>query len=534
VARRIQDIVGHLEINTHPPRRARYADVTLLYAKRTDIQVFEEAFKAAGIPFITDRRGELLSTLEARDITVLLTTLVDPHDDLALAHALKSPIFGLTDDDLMVLAAEGEAPWWDRLACWSARDDAPAPVRRAADLLTAWRSMAGTVPIHDLLDRIYHQGNVSAHYALSVPVHMHATVQANLEGFLALSLALSGGRYPSLPRFLDELRRLRDTAGQDGPDEPPAASGDRVRMLTIHSAKGLESPVVFLIKADATAGRDEPQGVLMDWPPDADRPRHFSLYGPKDWRGPGRDNLFQQEKAQADVERLNLLYVAMTRARQALFVSGIRQKDEDGAGWLGELSRALESTDMDGLPTMTWHATTLSAPSAGMPEPAAMPAGSLAGIGTRRPRETHETAFGTLLHAWLEHQTAGMAPDAIRALLHLDAAHAGTLASMAGRMLSQPQLAPAFDPASYQHAHNELEFLDEEGRVARMDRLVEFEREIWVLDYKSGGLDEPDPSRRAAPHEEQMARYRHAAQALFPHKPVRAALVFADGEVHWM
>ena len=539
VAQRIQAIVGHLRINDQPPRPARYGDVTLLYAKRAEIGVFEDAFKAAGIPFITDRRGELLSTLEALDLTALLTCLVDPHDDLALAHALKCPVFGLRDDDLLALAKTGEAPWWDRLTNWSEQPDAPEPIRRAASQLSAWRALAGTVPVHDLLDHIYHQADVSAHYARSVPARMRTTVLANLEGFLGLSLSLSGGRYPSLPRFLDELRRLRDKAGQEGPDEPPAASGDRVRMLTIHSAKGLESPVVFLIKADGGGGKDEPYGVLMDWPPEADRPVHFSLYGPQDWRGPGRDALFKQEKAQAEVERLNLLYVAMTRARQALFVSGIRQQDGDDASWLGQLATALEHTEMGSLPEMTWSEAAPGEPelkSASNPqdhEAEAMAPREAPPIGARRAAESREAALGTLLHAWLEHRTAGKEEDEIRALLDLDEAQAETLAEPGRRILAQPELAPAFDPAMHLRAHNELEFLDEEGRSARIDRLVEFEHEIWVLDYKSGGLDEPDPTRRATAHQVQMSGYRRAAQALFPHKKVRTALVFADGLLHW-
>jgi len=262
---------------------------------------------------------------------------------------------------------------------------------------------------------------------------------------------------------------------------------------------------------------------------------HFSLYGPREWRGPGRDALFKREQEQAEVERLNLLYVAMTRARQALFVSGIRQAGElDDTSWLGQLDAALEKTEMNDLPEMAWLDT--PPPSSTDTRPPAPPESAPAwpAIGTRRQEETPEAAFGTLLHAWLEHRSAGKDDEAIRALLRVEDSRAETIAATARRMLSHPELAAAFDPARHVRAHNELEFLDEEGRAARMDRLVEFEQEVWILDYKSGGLDEPDPDRRAHPHREQMERYRHAAQALFPHKPVRTALVFADGLVHWL
>jgi ATP-dependent helicase/nuclease subunit A len=123
---------------------------------------------------------------------------------------------------------------------------------------------------------------------------------------------------------------------------------------------------------------------------------------------------------------------------------------------------------------------------------------------------------------------------AIRTLLNLEASVAEDIAATARRMLAQPELAPAFDPGRYLRAHNELEFLDPEGHTARMDRLVEFEQEVWVLDYKSGGLDEAPPRLRAEIHAEQMARYRSAAQALFPAKAVRTVLVFGDGQALWL
>jgi ATP-dependent helicase/nuclease subunit A len=216
-------------------------------------------------------------------------------------------------------------------------------------------------------------------------------------------------------------------------------------------------------------------------------------------------------------------------------VSGVVPLDGkvDDAGWLGCLAAGLEQADMGNLPVMRWPIQAPPSPPAMPAPPADRSASEPTGVGARRPADPPEAAFGTLLHAWLEHRTGGMDEHAIATLLSLDAVQAETLAATARRILDQPELAPAFDPSRYLRAHNELEFLDADGRSARMDRLVEFAEEVWVLDYKSGGLEEPDRRRRALAHEDQMTTYHHAAQALFPHKRIRSALVFADGVVHW-
>jgi ATP-dependent helicase/nuclease subunit A len=529
----------------YPSRPARYSDILVLYATRADLAVFEDAFKQASIPFLTDRRGGLLETLEASDLTALLTALVTPLDNLALVHCLKSPVFAFSDADLQTLA-RGEGAWWRRLAGWAESADAPAHVTRAAGLLASWSERAGNLPVHDLLDRIFHEGEIHARYGQAVPARLRTTILANLDGFLNLSLALSGGRYPSLPRFLDELRQLRDKAGQDGPDEPPSADGDAVRMSTIHGAKGLEAPVVFLIKADQAGGGDAHFGVAMDWPPEADQPVHFSLYGSSEWRGSGRDALFEREKAQAERERLNLLYVAMTRARQALFISGM---DDGKAGsWLAQAHGALERAEMDDLPEMAWttffplsqrgtegdFATSAQAAAFKSPPPPLSQRGEIPQVGVRLEPASPEAEFGVHVHAWLEGITEGLDETELRSRLAVDQFAAEKITTMARRILSLPELAPAFDAKRHLRARNELEFLDQGGRVARIDRLVEFDAEVWVLDYKTGGLDEPDPVRRAESHLAQMAGYRAAALALYPGKAVRVALVFGDGRVHWV
>lgn len=523
VAARIREIVGRLQVAEDGGRPARLDDILVLFARRTGLAVFEDAFKRAGLPYLGDRRGGLLDALEVTDLTALLGFLVMPHDDLKLAQALKSPLFGFSDPDLAALGAAGAGPWYTRLRAWAAYPDAPAHVRRALTLLDAWRQLAGQLPPHDLIDHLFHEGEVEARYAAAVPARLRASVQANLRGLLEHSLSLGSGRFPSLPRFLDELQSLRRDAGDEAPDEPPAAAGDALRMLTIHAAKGLEAPIVFLIKADEERRAGDHYGALLDWPPAAEKPAHFSLHGPAAWRGQARQPLFEAEAREAAREDLNLLYVAMTRARQALFVSG-RADARDGT-WLARLRTALAAARMEALPEVSWAeaAAVSAAAGAGSTVPTAAGAEmapSAAGIGRRRPPAAPETAFGTYVHRYLELATAGLDSAAIRRALDLDEPVLAAVRKTAEAIRCGRQTRRFFETG---RARNELEYVGADGQLRRIDRLVEFDDELWVLDYKSGGLD---PAYWL-----QLADYRRAIAALHPGKTVRAALLFGDGRM---
>jgi ATP-dependent helicase/nuclease subunit A len=536
VAQRILDIVGSLTIAEDGGRPARFGDILVLAARRSGLEAFEAAFKTAGIPYLGSRRGGLLDALEVADLRALLGFLVMPHDNLKLAHALKSPLFGFSDEDLIALRDSGQGPWSARLREWSASENAPSRVGRANALLEDWQAVAGHLPPHDLLDRIFHQGEVEARYAGAVSDRLRPSVLANLRGLLELSLSLGSGRFPSLPRFLDELDALQRRAGDEAPDEPPAATGDVVRMLTIHAAKGLEAPVVFIIKADEERRSRDHYGAILDWPPDAERPIHFSMYGPSERRGHARQRLFEQEREQEARENLNLLYVAMTRARQALIVSGL-DGAKDGT-WLARLLAALDEGDFAGLPEM--EVVEFVAPAqAGAPSCNRIPACdrreslwdaamTAVAIGRRRPPSTPEIEFGIRVHRYLELASEGMGEERIRHDLGLDETTFLPVHAMAARMLSNPQTRRFFES----NGVNELEYVGDDGRLRRADRVVELDGEIWVLDYKTGDLAEADPGRRAEPYFDQLADYRRAVAMLYPGKPVRTALLFGDGLLH--
>ncbi|MBU0689400.1 MAG: UvrD-helicase domain-containing protein [Gammaproteobacteria bacterium] len=526
-AAQLQTIVSEWSVNAEgETRRATYGDIMVLVRSRTHLAIYEEALRARHIPFISSRRGGLLDTLEAEDIQALLLFLITPFADLALAQVLRTPIFACGDVDLMALAtvtassveeADIKTSWWSRL---QQMVSPPPALQRAVQLLQRWLTLADKLPVHDLLDRIYFEGDVIARYKAVMPVEMRAKVIANLHAFMEIALSVDAGRYPSLPRFLQELRELRDSA-DDAPDEGKlGAAGDAVRIYTVHESKGLEAPIVWLLDANAEKKNRDGSDVLLDWPTHEAQPLHFSLYADQASRGKKRMPLFEQDAAEQAREEMNLLYVAMTRAQQALVVSGSQgARETKQVTWYGRIAEAIseQSNPLHAVVTSTAdEIVAVNVQNISLP--------IITPVGNRAARNTTQQQRGIWLHALLQHLTEGSLDLAeLQQRLAIPAAEIESLWQQAQGLLAAPQLARFFDAPQYHTACNEMPYINAKGELKRIDRLVEFDNEVWVLDYKLGD------SEGVARYRAQMAEYRAAMQAIYIDKDVKCALLFADG-----
>lgn len=508
---------------------AQWSDVMLLVKKRTHLGAYERALREARIPFASDRRGGLLESLEVADLIALLTFLITPHDNLALAHVLKSPIMGASDEELIALALRSEKTWWSRLH--QSELNTPA-LQRAVQLLEKWLELAARLPVHDLLDRILHEGDVVARYALSASPLVRGQVLGNIEAFTELALNLDAGRYPSLPKFIDALRRLQKSAESDAPDEADIdAALDAVRILTIHGAKGLEADIVVMLDTNHSDPARDDYGVLCEWKQEADAPNHFSVFGRQAERGAARDYLFAEEEQLKTQEDWNLLYVATTRAKKLLIVSGVadaRSGSESGIAegcWYARFQGAqqveLEQQEQvsDVALEQEFQLAIFSPPAMPLPQSELPEAYSSA-----------EIEEGIALHALMERLTQHWPIQrydaaAVAKWLPCTREMAEVVRVQAEAILGQAELSRYFDPAQYRFARNEMEIVSSAG-VARFDRVVMFDDELWILDYKRNLFD----SERAA-YTAQLARYRIAAQDVFPGLKIRTALITVDGKL---
>lgn len=324
IAESIQKIVndGLLITKDDQQVQANYDDVYILLKNRTHVAQIEQSLRDHQIPFISANRYTLLNCLEISDLEMLLEVLVTPHNDIALAQILKSPIFDATDQDLLQLAAVTEhRRWFKKMQFLSETLDKQHPIARAYHFLEKWRTKTDLIPVHDLLDIIFYDTNLLNRYQAACADSAKPQVKANLLGFIDLALEVDSGRYPSVTHFLNKLRSLKklDT---EAPDEASANSGmARVNIMTIHAAKGLEAPIVFMADTASMSSPKLAHKTMVNWPTSSPKPDAFHLMGVKT----GWDSIskkYVQKAADFQTrENLNLLYVAVTRAKQFLFVS---------------------------------------------------------------------------------------------------------------------------------------------------------------------------------------------------------------------
>jgi len=339
IVARINNLIGQSINDNDLSRPLHFGDIMILVRNRTHAPTYEAELRRAGIPFTSASKDQFLGTLEVKDIKNLLQALLSPFDNLALASALRSPIFSCGNQSLIDLARQPQKWWWQRLQQSADTTEEHDPMSRARRLLSSWRDLVDKIPVHDLLDKIFDQANIVNRYVAVAPDHVRPRIEANLEYLLELALQMDNGRYPSLSQFVTTLPWLV------GDNEAPAADTEadkRVRLMTIHGAKGLEAPVVFLADA-ARADRDHPAShrTISHWPDDARKPVSFFLAGKKDDRDSVSSSACEAQRLADQREEANLLYVALTRARQILFISGCEPGSKD-RGWYGFMLSRLD------------------------------------------------------------------------------------------------------------------------------------------------------------------------------------------------
>ena len=535
-------------------------DIFVLARTRAMLGLVAQALDEQGVPHVAPDNTPLIDTPEVQDLLAVVEALVSTQHDLVLAHALRSPLFGATDDDLMRLAAAAQAgrqSWWEALMQQreaSAPDGATA-LARAAQLLSAWREAARSLPPHDLLTRILREGEARERFVSAVPPSYREQALFHIDALLRHSLEMDAGRDATPYRWVRALRQSVQAL-------PARAQSGAVQLLTIHGAKGLEAEVVFLVDTDPSASRSMSHGLLIDWPEGAAHPHRVAFVRSEATPPPALADALESERQADRREELNALYVALTRARSTLVVSAHEPfRTERHASWWKRLTDcpslaskepwqpmvvpSERGEECEGVPPA--HIRVLPVYGVAI-EPGTSHADVAGGHGdqedvTRDANVEQLKTLGQVVHRGLEWLTTlpraardrdriGRAVQAAAQALQLPPAMWAEAIDRVSTILSQPELRRWLDPEALLWAGNEVA-LSDGGELLRIDRLVSVATETgatwWVIDYKLG----EQPLTMAAYHT-QMARYVAAVRRLQPGEPVQGAFITGSGQwVPW-
>ena len=339
------DSVWDREIDSY--REARPSDVAVLLRRLTNVHLFEQALESHGVPYRTPAGGGFFTRQEVLDLTNLLGWLAEPDDEIALAGALRSPLFMIDDQTLLALRS-ARRPMLDALRDPPAgvSEEARAFCTRAERVLAKLRSDVPFAATDALVEKALSLTGFEAAWA---PLQGGDQALANIRKFVTLARTLADH---SLDEFVTYVRRRRDEL-ETREGQAVLDASDAVRLLTVHGAKGLEFPVVFVPEAHLPSrGTYDPVRWRANDGLSATLSRELGESNTR--RRPGfYSYLLERDNREEASEHKRLLYVAATRAADKLYISGDDPPRKDGKrsgdGWLTYVLDALDQGQPDGV-----------------------------------------------------------------------------------------------------------------------------------------------------------------------------------------
>ena len=569
LARRIASWIGSEMIEARG-RPMQAGDIMVLVRRRGPfVAELVRALKECEVPVSGVDRMILTEQLAVMDLMALGQFLLLPEDDLTLATVLKGPLCGLTEPELFDLAWQRDGDLWSALRAHVARLTADHPVARAHDRLAALLDRVDFERPYELYATLLDDGGRRA-----ILGRLGVDAADPLDEFLALAQAYERANTPSLQGFLHWLAAGRAEIKRD-----LESGGGAVRVMTVHGAKGLQAPVVIL---PDTLQKPRATSNLL-WLGDGDDapPLWLPRAGDSDdVAGAARE---AARRAQ-DEEYRRLLYVAMTRAEDRLYVCGwqTRQAAPDDCWYylirnaLAGIAQEIEDPFLAGdpedidpvvlrraddqhervetqeaeaapaLPPLPDWARTPPPPEPYPPRPLAPsrpdeeepPVRSPVGAA---PDDMLRFRRGTIVHRLLQAlpalPAAARADAAARYLarpaLDLASEAQAAVAAEVLAVMAEPGFAALFGPDSLAEVPLTGLVAGPDGTPqivsGQLDRLVVEDGTVTVVDYKTNRPPPAQADRVPAIYLRQMAAYRALLRAIYPDRAVRCCLLWTDG-----
>ncbi|HHY65508.1 MAG TPA: helicase-exonuclease AddAB subunit AddA, partial [Clostridiaceae bacterium] len=304
-------------------RKAEYRDIViLLRTTRKWADVFAEELSLTGIPVFADTGTGFFKTVEVQVILSLLQIIDNPCQDIPLLSVLRSPIVSFTTDELTDLRLlEPKGPLFDGLVKLAAQNEGETSrkARRFLDRLNLWRESSLYLSTDQLIWKLYDD---TGYYGIVGAMPGGEQRQANLRILFERARQFEQTSYKGLFNFISFIDRIRTGRGDLGSAKVLSENDNVVRIMSIHKSKGLEFPVVILAGCGKRFNlQDMNESILL---------HHDLGFGPDvvdyrrrlSWNSAAKEAIRMKIRSETLSEEMRILYVAMTRAREKLIITG--------------------------------------------------------------------------------------------------------------------------------------------------------------------------------------------------------------------
>ncbi len=295
-------------------RALEYGDIAILLRSANAVgPVYRRELSAMGIPVDSGLSGGFFNSLEISTLISMLAIIDNPHQDIALIAVLRSPVFAFSGDELSAIRAEDKkGSLYDALLKHSENDE---KCRSFLDTLDKFRELAPDTSAAELLWKLIEDLQISA---VCGAMNDGPVRRARITALLEMSEGFEKSGYRGLHRFVLWLRNL----SQQG-REPAMSAGDgsAVQIMSVHKSKGLEFPVVFLADTARLFNKQDSRETVLVHPVLGLGPKLTDLSRRIEYPTLARNAIKQRLERETLSEELRLLYVAMTRAKERLYIT---------------------------------------------------------------------------------------------------------------------------------------------------------------------------------------------------------------------
>lgn len=322
---------------TRTERAVRPADIALLLRSLTDVPLYEDAFAAEGLNTLTLGGSVFYSRQEIIDLANLLSSIVDPTDEPALAGALRGPFFCASENALYWLAKAYDGNFTENFENWRSiatfQEIDRRTIARAHAFLSSRRQKAARESIAGLIESCVEE---SGYEAALIAEFQGERKRANVRKLIETARRFDRRGGMTLADFVARLRTFLDKPPREESAATTDEEGDAIRLMSIHAAKGLEFPVVIVPDLNRKARSSTGSDVFFD---DAigpvvrigDDPQEETAEPDRRSRSPsGLGSILHKTiaKREEEAEAIRLFYVAATRARDLLIFSAAQSPED--------------------------------------------------------------------------------------------------------------------------------------------------------------------------------------------------------------